>query len=242
VKRLFNTVEPKLRAAGHTPIKILADPNSYPAMDVFIAFHCDGNENPNARGCSFGFHDELANAKASKKFGDRWRAEHNAAGYPGGNKPTNYTIDIAHYYALRPALKAGAKQGICIEFGFLTNRNDNDWLIENVDRVANALVKTVVAFHGGTLDGLEDDMTVDEFVKELNKPGSPARTAIRELAGMGVDDKLSKPGTPARKGVKELTDRSVKDLADSSVKALERAVGELHAKLDALAARLERPA
>jgi N-acetylmuramoyl-L-alanine amidase len=83
----------------------------------------------------------------------------------------------------------------------------------------------------------EDDMTVEEFVRELNKPGSPARTAIRELAGMAVDDKLGVPNTAdtnARKGVKDLTDRSVQDL--------ERAVRDLHVKLDALAAKLDRRA
>lgn len=240
VKRLFNTIEPKLQAAGHTPIKILADPPSYPAMDVFIAFHCDGNENHSARGCSFGYRKDLPNAAASKAFGDRWRAEHNAAGYPGGNRETNYTKALAGYYALGPATRAGAERAIVIECGFLTNRADNDWLIENVDRVANALVRTVVAFHGGTLAGalalgvMEDDMTVEEFVKELNKPGSPARSAIRELAGMAVDDKLGVPNTPetnARKGVKDLTDRSVKTLQET--------LDQLNDKLDTL---LQRPA
>ena len=81
------------------------------------------------------------------------------------------------------------------------------------------------------LGGLEDDMTVEEFVKELNKPGSPARSAIRELAGMAVDDKLGKPGTAAREGVKDLTDRSVKTLQET--------LDQLHAKLDTL---LDRPA
>jgi N-acetylmuramoyl-L-alanine amidase len=37
-----------------------------------------------------------------------------------------------------------------VEFGFLTNRDDHNWLNDNVGRVADALVKTVVAFHGGT--------------------------------------------------------------------------------------------
>jgi hypothetical protein len=228
---LFNTIEPKLQAAGHTPIKILADPPSYPAMDVFIAFHCDGNENHSARGCSFGYRKDLPNATASKAFGDRWRAEHNAAGYPGGNRPTNNTKALAGYYALGPATLAGADQAIVIECGFLTNKADNDWLIENVDRVANALVTTVVAFHGGTL---EDDMTVKEFVEELNKPGSPARSAIRELAGLAVDDRLGVPNTPdtnARKGVKDLTDRSAKTLQET--------LDQLNDKLDTL---LQRPA
>lgn len=92
------------------------------------------------------------------------------------------------------------------------------------------------------LSGLEDDMTVEEFVNELNKPGSPARSAIRELAGMAVDDKLGNPGSDARKGVKELTDRSAKALQDEVVEALQQAVGQLHAKLDALTATLDRPA
>jgi hypothetical protein len=78
---------------------------------------------------------------------------------------------------------------------------------------------------------MEDDMTVEEFVKELTRPGSPARKAIRQLAGLGVDDKLGTPGTPARKGVKELTDRSVDEL--------QQTLDQLHVKLDAL---LQRPA
>jgi len=91
---------------------------------------------------------------------------------------------------------------------------------------------TKLAVWRSRLGGLEDDMTVEEFVKELNRAGSPARAAIRELAGMAVDDKLGTPGSDARKGVKELTDRSVAEL--------QQTLGQLHAKLDALAARLER--
>lgn len=168
VTRLFDALEPKIHAAGHTPIKILADPPSYPAMDMFIAFHCDGSVNQSARGCTFGFREDLANATASKGLGNLWRAEHNAAGYPGGNRPTNSTIDLAKYYALEPATQAGADRAIVVEFGFLTNHDDNDWLINNVDRVANALVRTVVAFHGGTTAFLqEDDMTKDDLLDAL---------------------------------------------------------------------------
>jgi hypothetical protein len=88
---------------------------------------------------------------------------------------------------------------------------------------------------------LEGDMTVEEFVKELNKPGSPARSAIRELAGMAVDDRLGVPNTPdtnARKGVKNLTDRSANALQEQVLEALQKTVGELHTKLDTL---LQRP-
>jgi hypothetical protein len=183
VKRLFDAVEPKIRASGHTPIKILADPPSYPAMDAFFAFHCDGNKNHGARGCSFGFDDRLSNATASKKFGDRWRAEHLAGGYPGGSNPTNYTIDIAHYYALDDALAAGAERGICIEFGFLTNPEDNDWLIDNVGRVADALVRTVVAFFGGTAPeedlSIVDDQTKTYFDGQFKDVDENFKTVLR---------------------------------------------------------------
>jgi hypothetical protein len=170
VQRLFTALEPKLKAAGHTPIKILADPEDgvYPAMDAFFAFHCDGNDNHSARGCSFGFRTDLPNATASKAFGDRWRFEHAAAGYPGGNRPTNNTDDLAHYYALRPATNKGAKRAICIEFGFLTNKDDNDWLIANVGAVADALVRTVVAFFGGTAPPPQEDLSiVDKQTREF---------------------------------------------------------------------------
>ena len=74
-------------------------------------------------------------------------------------------------------------------------------------------------------------MTVDEFVKELNKPNSKARSAIRNLAAAAVDDRLGTPGTDARKGVKDLTDRSVGALQDT--------LAQLHTKLDALHTKLD---
>jgi hypothetical protein len=183
VKRLFDTLEPKLVAAGHTPIKILADPTSYPAMDVFVAFHCDGSVDPDSRGCSFGFRTDLSNATASKKFGNRWRAEHLAAGYSGGNRPTNYTKALAGYYALDDATAAGAEQAIVVEFGFLTNRADNDFLIDNVGEVADALVKTVVAFHGGTPPeedlSIVDPATKEFLVQQFNEIDDHFRTILR---------------------------------------------------------------
>jgi len=197
VQRLFDTVAPKLRAAGHTPIKIVADPPSYPAMDVFVAFHCDGSLDARARGCTFGFRDDLSNATASKGFGNLWRAAHNAIGYPGGNRPTNSTTNLARYYALEPATRAGAGRAIVVEFGFLTNREDNDWLVDNLDRVAEALVRTVVAVHGGAASlTLGDDMTKDELLDALESErgqkilGAAVRAAVRhELrVATGPDD------------------------------------------------------
>jgi hypothetical protein len=81
------------------------------------------------------------------------------------------------------------------------------------------------------LGGLEDDMTVEEFVKELNRQGSPARSAIFELASKAVDDRLSTRGSDAREGIKELTDRSAN--------ALQGTLAQLHTKLDALHTKLD---
>lgn len=79
---------------------------------------------------------------------------------------------------------------------------------------------------------LEDEMTVDEFVKEMTRPGSKVRIAIYELAGKAVDDKLSTRGTAARIGVKDLTDRSV-------VEGLQQALSALHTKLDTLQTKVD---
>lgn len=79
---------------------------------------------------------------------------------------------------------------------------------------------------------LEDEMTVEEFIKEMTQPGSKVRVAIYELAGKAVDDKLSTRGTAARTGVKDLTDRSV-------VEGLQQALRELHTKLDALQTKVD---
>jgi hypothetical protein len=81
---------------------------------------------------------------------------------------------------------------------------------------------------------LEDDMTVEEFVKELNRQGSPARSAIFELASKAVDDRLSTRGSDAREGVKELTDRSVGEL-QQTLRDLHTKLDTLHTKLDAMA-------
>jgi len=167
VTRLWQALEPKLRSAGHVPIRVLADPPAYPPCDVFVALHCDGSVDPSARGCSFGYNPALGNAAASRALGDRWRAEHNAAGYPGGNRATNYTADLAGYYALRHATAAGADRAIVVELGFLTNRADNSWLTGNVGRVADVMVRAVAAFYGGTASKQEEDLTVmDDATKD----------------------------------------------------------------------------
>ena len=82
--------------------------------------------------------------------------------------------------------------------------------------------------------GLEDDMTVEEFVKELTRDGSKTRKAIRELAAAAVDDRLGTPGTNARKGVKDLTDRSV-DALQQTLRDLHNKLDTLHTKVDGLA-------
>jgi D-alanyl-D-alanine carboxypeptidase len=78
---------------------------------------------------------------------------------------------------------------------------------------------------------LEDDMTVDEFVKQMTQPGTKVRIAIHELAGKAVDDKLSTKGSAARVGVKDLT--------DGSVAGLQQTLRDLHTKLDALQTKVD---
>jgi N-acetylmuramoyl-L-alanine amidase len=159
VTRLYDTVAPKLVAAGHTPIRILADPTSYPVCDVFVAMHCDGSTDSSARGCSFGYRTDQSNAARSKALGDKWRERHNAVGYPGGNRGTNYTTGLANYYALDNVFARNANvRAIVAEFGFLTNPSDSGWLTSNYGKVADAIVQTVVHFYGGTAE--EDDFPV----------------------------------------------------------------------------------
>jgi hypothetical protein len=196
VTRLWGVLEPKLRAAGHEPVRVLADPPRYEACAVMICCHADGSVNPTARGCSFGYNRSLPNAVASKAFGDRWRAEHNAAGYPGGNRPTNYTTNLARYYALAPATRAGAERAVVLEVGFLTNRRDSDWLVANVGRVADALVRTVVAFYGGVASGADTKPPYPEDGLRRGSTGEPVRwlqgrlNEIAGAAGHGVLDGL----------------------------------------------------
>jgi hypothetical protein len=148
-------------------------------MNAFIAMHCDGSTNMSARGCSFGFRTDLSNAPASKAWGDYWRSRHHARGYPGGDQPTNYTSGLAGYYALDNAKAAGANRAIVVEFGFLTNTADNEWLTTHYGTVADALVDTIVHFYGGVqpqedefmsfldLSTADQDKIIDRFWMRL---------------------------------------------------------------------------
>jgi hypothetical protein len=90
---------------------------------------------------------------------------------------------LAGYYALDDATAAGAEQAIVVESGFLTNRADNDFLIDNVGEVADALVKTVVAFHGGTPPeedlSIVDPATKEFLVQRFNEIDDHFRTILR---------------------------------------------------------------
>jgi Glycosyl hydrolases family 25 len=79
-------------------------------------------------------------------------------------------------------------------------------------------------------EGEEDDMTVDEFVEQFTRPGSPVRTVLLSMARRGVNSTLGSgeridvddtgAGSPAREGVKQLADRALAPLLDDEAKVV----------------------
>lgn len=121
----------------------LADEDRYRG-DAFVAVHCDGSDNPAARGASVGYRTPEGQA-----FAQAWKRAYAARGWPIF-RPDNYTAALAGYYGVREAVAAGNRRAMIIECGFLTSPADR--LILNgpggAERVALAIGDALGIPHG----------------------------------------------------------------------------------------------
>lgn len=111
------------------------------AGDAFVAFHCDGSTNPNARGASVGYRNA-----AGRSLAQAWKRAYDQHGWSGGFRQDNYTENLQEYYGTRKAVETGNQRAFIAECGFLTNRDDKALLTGpgGVDRVVRALLDALV--------------------------------------------------------------------------------------------------
>ncbi|MER7870310.1 N-acetylmuramoyl-L-alanine amidase [Streptomyces sp. enrichment culture] len=110
------------------------------AGDAFVAFHCDGSANPDARGASVGYRDA-----AGQSLAQAWKHAYERHGWSGGFRSDNYTENLKKYYGTRKAAEAGNPRAFIAECGFLTNQGDKALLTGpgGADRVTRALFEAL---------------------------------------------------------------------------------------------------
>jgi N-acetylmuramoyl-L-alanine amidase len=107
---------------------------------IFLATHCDGNTNESARGFSMGFKPDTnmdfkeALAKIYQELSGFTR------------RRDNNTSGMVKYYAWK---HINCKYSNLIEFGFLTNKIEHDWLVSHIPEIAKTVVDTIVSFLKG---------------------------------------------------------------------------------------------
>ena len=212
---------------GHRVYVLTAD-EPVPKTDVFIAFHQDGSNSSAAHGASVGYQTSLSRAYATT-----WKALYQAAGWPGGFRPDNYTPGLRGYYGFR---KAQSRVEVIFEHGFATNHSDANWMWDNIERTAIVHADTLDGyFSGGTPPPeVPPDMAtqLDRIEAHLQgrNPGDGTdahRKFVHEQHRHTRND-IAKEGEAIRVGV-------VAALGITTDKIIGR-IDELDAKIEALAA------
>jgi N-acetylmuramoyl-L-alanine amidase-like protein len=141
--------------------RTLADVNDY-AGSAFVAVHCDGSTNANARGASVGYR-----TPEGQTFGQAWKLAYARRGWTGF-RPDNYTTALADYYGTRKAVNAGTRRAIVIECGFRTSPTDRALLDGpgGPERVALAIGDAL------GITGEDEDMAVEDVERMVWKGGN----------------------------------------------------------------------
>lgn len=109
-----------LRGQGHTVHVIPADPESYPAGDVFVAVHYDGSNSPQARGASVGYRDA-----GGQYWAQRWKEAYQRLGWFGGFRQDNYTAGLRGYYGTG---RSNTDDSFILEGGFGSHPTEGPFL------------------------------------------------------------------------------------------------------------------
>lgn len=154
VSKLAPKIRDLVHLGGHHAVTLtLADQRPLPSCDLFIALHCDGSTNRSARGLSVGYPSSTAARSAA--YARRWQAAMVHVGYTGGVRPDNYTAALRNHYTYG---RVNAPVKILCENGFTTNPQDEQWLFENIDKVAIAHAFAIESWFGTfALPQQEDD-------------------------------------------------------------------------------------
>jgi hypothetical protein len=204
---------------GHRVFVLTAD-EAVPKTDVFIALHQDGSTNSRARGASVGYQTDRSEA-----YAQTWKNRYADAGWPGGFRADNYTAALRNYYGFR---RASSPVEVLMEHGFATNRLDEDWMWDHIDRIARVHADTL-DLHTGTTPppsgGLElSDEALQQIEAMYNRIviGAPQygvdsmweqqTEALRQLTGQASGNNLRRFIQDQDRRTRELTQEGLDDL------------------------------
>lgn len=124
------------------PIPVPGDIPDGIKVDAAIFEHGDGSANAAATGFSFGYPTYPVN----KKLADLIAIEYlKLPGHPP-HHADNYTAGLRDYYGYRRTVTDGPE--VLVESGFLTNPAEQAWLFANLDQLAAAQYRALLAYFG----------------------------------------------------------------------------------------------
>lgn len=135
-------------------------------VDVFLALHGDGSNDPTVRGPSFGFPDHPVN----KAFAELVYQQFKAIPHPSiGQTRWNYTGGLRFYYGWSRINIAGPE--VLVEHGFMTNPEEQAWLFNHIGRLALAHYLALCQHFNIRPRHKEDSMATPEEIWEHVIPG-----------------------------------------------------------------------
>lgn len=140
--RLGQAAYARLNGRGGWQVRLIAAdvPAGHYKGDAFVAFHADGNNNPNVDGASVGYQ-----TSEGDRFSGDWQANYTALGWPGTWHDDNYTANLSGYYGVSYAVAQGNRRAFIAEVGTITNPADKTFITSEagiaaaVDSVGYAL-------------------------------------------------------------------------------------------------------
>lgn len=142
--RVATLVKDRLEAAGVVVDLIPATvPIRYQA-DAFVAIHADGFWSPEKRGWKLATY--WRSSPASEKLAAWLLAHYNTLGLPYDPK---VTANMRGYYAFNRRFShaiASTTPGVILELGFLTNAEDRAMLVNEPERLADAIAMGILSY------------------------------------------------------------------------------------------------
>lgn len=150
-------------------------------FDLFLALHCDGNNDKSVSGGFAGVPDKAIDAvySTSKKYADIFNDNYfNLVGIPYVNRETN---DSKYYYMWN--VLSRNTPCVLLEMGFISGTKDSK-ILKDTDKVANAIYETILKIFN--LENSENTTDCEDA-----KQKAEYYDKARSIVGV-VDDKWSK--------------------------------------------------
>lgn len=120
-------------------------PNPRPfKCDLFLSLHADGAAKKTASGYCYGYPETSVQ---SRNLAAALSRQYDLIPRRPPRWTDNYTRNLSRYYGFS-SRRVDAPVKVLVEHGFLTNPQERAWLFANVERIARAHYRAILAYYG----------------------------------------------------------------------------------------------